>query len=125
MTICVEEYWTIGNANAADELIAANVIDHQLLPSQTHGRESYKQLVSEWRLGFPDLRESVEAIVTQADIAVGAVGFGALTPARPRNRGHRPPATTIPARLHPHRIGRRLATVKRQIADRCIRRRPG
>lgn len=65
------EFWNAGNADAADELVAEDVVDHQALPGQQAGREGFKQLVREWRTGFADMREDVEAVVVQGDVAVG------------------------------------------------------
>ena len=65
------ESWNAGNAAAADEPVAEDVVDHQALPGQQAGREGFEQLVRAWRTGFADVREDVEAVVVQGDVAVG------------------------------------------------------
>lgn len=65
------EFWNAGNAAAADELVDPDVVDHQLYPGQLSGIAGFKQLVVEWRAGFPDMAEEVEAIHEEGQIAVG------------------------------------------------------
>lgn len=66
-----EEFWNNGNADAADELVHPNVVDHQLYPGQEQGIDGFKRLVREWRIGFPDMTEEIEEIIVQGEIAVG------------------------------------------------------
>lgn len=66
-----EEFWNAGNAAAADDLVHPDVVDHQLYPGQSTGIEGFKQLVVEWRAGFPDMTEEIEAIHEDGQIAVG------------------------------------------------------
>jgi predicted ester cyclase len=66
-----EEFWNNGNAEAADELVDPHVVDHQLYDGQQGGIAGFKQLVDEWRVGFPDMSEEIEEIIVQGDLAVG------------------------------------------------------
>jgi steroid delta-isomerase-like uncharacterized protein len=66
-----EEFWCKGNAAAVDELVAPDFIDHQLPAGWSEGPAGLKQLVREWRVGFPDMSETIEDLIAQGDKVVG------------------------------------------------------
>ena len=66
-----EELWSRGNLEAIPELVAENFVDHQAPVGQTSGREVLAGLVVMWRTGFPDMRESVEDLISEGDKVVG------------------------------------------------------
>ncbi|HZD57493.1 MAG TPA: ester cyclase, partial [Anaerolineales bacterium] len=52
-----EQVFNQGNLSAADELLAADAIDHNPPgPGFSPGREGVKQVVSMFRAAFPDLQ---------------------------------------------------------------------
>lgn len=66
-----EELWSRGNLEAIPELVAENFVDHQAPVGQTSGRELLAGLVVMWRTGFPDMRETVEDLISEGDKVVG------------------------------------------------------
>ncbi|MGE3231769.1 MAG: ester cyclase [Hyphomicrobium sp.] len=66
-----EEFWCKGNAEAADALVAEDVIQPQLPPGWPIGREGFKQVVRLWRRGFPDMHEDIELLVAEGDWVIG------------------------------------------------------
>jgi predicted ester cyclase len=65
------EVFNTGNLALADELVAADVIDHQPPPGIESGLAGFKQLVLMLRAGFPDLHVTVEDIIAEGDKVVG------------------------------------------------------
>ena len=61
-----EEIWNKGNLAAADELLAANFVNHSF-PEIPKGPEGFKQVFKMWRSGFPDLQMTVEDMVAEGD----------------------------------------------------------
>src|SRR5690348_12229104 len=66
-----EEFWCRGNEAAVDELVAADMVDHQRPEGWPSGRAGYKQLVRAWREGFPDMRETIGDLIAEGDRVVG------------------------------------------------------
>lgn len=66
-----DEFWCKGNPDAVDELVAPGFTDHQLPPGMQPGPEGLKQLVREWRTGFPDMHEEVDMIFAEGDLVSG------------------------------------------------------
>jgi steroid delta-isomerase-like uncharacterized protein len=66
----LEEIFNRGNLDAADGLIAADVIDHHSPPGFAPGLEGAKQLFGMLRLAFPDLRTSVDDVIAEGDKVV-------------------------------------------------------
>ncbi len=66
-----EEFWCRGNADAVDEFVAPSYVDHQLPEGWPQGREGLKQLVCEWRTGFPDMSETIDDLIAEGDRVVG------------------------------------------------------
>ena len=67
----LEEGWTNGNLNVADELIDPSFVVHgaggQTVPS---GPAGVKQLVAAWRTGFPDGRMTIDDLIGEEDKVV-------------------------------------------------------
>ncbi len=51
----IEEFFNQGNSATADELVAANFVDHNPPPGIPQGLEGFKQMVAMFRSAFPDL----------------------------------------------------------------------
>jgi predicted ester cyclase len=66
-----EEFWCQGNADAADELVDPDFIDHQALPGAQAGIAGLKEFVRAWRRGFPDMAETIELLISDGDMVVG------------------------------------------------------
>jgi steroid delta-isomerase-like uncharacterized protein len=66
-----EELWSKGNLEAIPELVAEDFVDHQAPVGQPSGREELAGLVVMWRTGFPDMRETVEDLISEGDKVVG------------------------------------------------------
>ena len=65
-----EEVFNQGNFDVADELIGANVIEHQQQPGvapDAAGPELVKQIARFFRSAFPDLNIAVEDLIAEGD----------------------------------------------------------
>jgi steroid delta-isomerase-like uncharacterized protein len=65
-----DEFWTRGNADAADDLIAEDLVHEQFPEGWPPGREGFKRLVHTWRAAFPDMRETVSQVLCDGDWVV-------------------------------------------------------
>lgn len=65
-----DEFWTRGNPDAADDLIAEDLVNEQLPEGWPPGREGFKRLVTTWRAAFPDGHETVSQLLTDGDWVV-------------------------------------------------------
>src|SRR5690242_219860 len=62
---------------AADHIIAPDYLNHNPVPGQAPDVEGFKRSVISLRLAFPDLTETIEAIVSEGDlVTVRATGRG-------------------------------------------------
>ena len=61
------ELWSTGNLSIADEVLAADFVDHTH-PQQAPGPESVKQEVRVFREGFPDAHISVEQMIGEGEL---------------------------------------------------------
>jgi steroid delta-isomerase-like uncharacterized protein len=67
----IEEVFTQGNLEVADEIYAADFVDHDLsLSWDIHGPEEMKEYVGMYRSAFPDLRVTLEDQVAEGDKVV-------------------------------------------------------
>jgi len=62
-----DDLWGRGDFAAADEVLAADVIEHNPLPGQGAGRDGHKQVVAVFRSAFPDLRVVTEDLLEDGD----------------------------------------------------------
>jgi len=56
-----------GNLAALDDVIAANIVDHNPAPGQGTGLEGAKQAFSQFFAAFPDLQFTVEDMIAEGD----------------------------------------------------------
>jgi predicted ester cyclase len=72
-----EEIWENGRLELVDELIAEDLVDHLDIPGvETTGRQRYYDSVVLNRTAFPDLRNPLDLIIADDDLAVS---YGRLT----------------------------------------------
>jgi predicted ester cyclase len=65
-----EEFWTRGRADAADDLVAEDLVHEQFPEGWPRGREGFKRLVTTWRAAFPAMRETVSQVLSDDDWVV-------------------------------------------------------
>lgn len=68
----IEQLWNNRNLDIADEIFAADCVTHQLRSgaepvAAPRSPELVKKHVSEWLVGFPDLRFTIEQMIAEAD----------------------------------------------------------
>jgi steroid delta-isomerase-like uncharacterized protein len=67
----VEEIFTQGKLDVADEIYASDFVDYDLvLPQTMNGPEEMKEYVDMYRSAFPDLRVTLEDQVAEGDKVV-------------------------------------------------------
>jgi steroid delta-isomerase-like uncharacterized protein len=66
----LEELFAGGNLAVADEVIAADLANHNLFPGEAPGREGVKQVVALFHTAFPDIRFTVEDLIAEGDRVV-------------------------------------------------------
>ena len=59
--------WNTGDLTIADEIIAADFVNHSPVPGETPDREGLKQGVRGFHAGFSDLQFAVEDMVAEGD----------------------------------------------------------
>ena len=64
------EIMSQGNLADLDEVVAANVIDHNPEPGQAPGLEGVRQALTMWRVAFPDLEMVAEDMIAEGDKVV-------------------------------------------------------
>ena len=64
-----EDLFSRGDLDAADEILGAEFVDH-LTHEDERGLEELKDYVSIYRTAFPDIEDTVEEIVAEADKVV-------------------------------------------------------
>jgi predicted ester cyclase len=75
ITRFVEELWNGRRLDVADEIFAANCVTHQLQSGVLaepvgRGPQEMKQHVSGWLTSFPDLRFTIEQMISEGDRVV-------------------------------------------------------
>jgi steroid delta-isomerase-like uncharacterized protein len=71
-----EEFANQGNQSVAEELVAADMVDHNpLSPEIAPGLEGLKQTFAMFRSGFPDLTLTVEDQIAEGDKVVSRLTF--------------------------------------------------
>jgi len=66
----IEELWNKGNMAVADELLAANFVNHDPVGSSEYSLEAYKQEVSDTRTDYPDFHVTIEEQIAEGDKVV-------------------------------------------------------
>jgi steroid delta-isomerase-like uncharacterized protein len=69
----IYEVFNTGNLALADELIIADVVEHQAMPGQEPGLAGFKQFVTISRAAFPDIQVTVEDMIAERDKVVARV----------------------------------------------------
>jgi predicted ester cyclase len=59
------------DADAVDDLMDANYIEHNPAPGQAPGVEGIKELINALFTGFPDLTTSLDVLIAEGDLVVG------------------------------------------------------
>ena len=67
----VDEIINKKDVSLIDDLIAGDMVDHNLLPGQEPGREGMKQMLGMFLAAFPDLRSNIDLLVAEGDIVAG------------------------------------------------------
>ncbi|HEY3344575.1 MAG TPA: ester cyclase [Anaerolineaceae bacterium] len=57
-----------GNMVVADQIIAPDYLNHNPVPGQAPGLEGFKRSITSMRMAFPDLNETIEAIIAEGDL---------------------------------------------------------
>jgi steroid delta-isomerase-like uncharacterized protein len=57
-----------GNMGVADQIIAPDYLNHNPVPGQAPGLDGFKRSIMSMRLAFPDLTETIEAMITEGDL---------------------------------------------------------
>ena len=65
-----EEVINRGNLDVADELLAPDFVDHDILPGEVVGIEGFKRALAEERASSSDLHFSIEEQIAQGDKVV-------------------------------------------------------
>src|SRR5258707_14150694 len=67
-----QEFWDQKNLSVADELLAADHVDHTpgSPPGLPPGPEGFKQFASVYFTAFPDLRITIDDMVAEGDLGV-------------------------------------------------------
>lgn len=89
-----EELLNQGELGVADEVVAADFINHEAPPGHDRGPESMRQLAVMLRTAFPDLRFAIEDVVAEGDLVAGRLTMsgthqGPLMGMPPTNRAVR------------------------------------
>ena len=66
----VEEVFNKGDVAAIDELVATDFTEHDPYPGQAPGIEGEKQAVRNLRIAFPDLRLTIDGIISEGEHVV-------------------------------------------------------
>jgi len=70
----IEELWNKGNMAVADELLAANFVNHDPVGGpegpETSNLEAYKQGIIDFRTDFPDFHVTIEEMIAEGDKVV-------------------------------------------------------
>ncbi len=71
-----DKVFNTGNADLADQFIAADAIDHEVQPGQKDpapALANFKAYMAAFRRGFPDLKVEVEDLIAEGDKVVARV----------------------------------------------------
>lgn len=65
----VDEVWNQGKLSVVDEIHAPNYVGHAP-PEHMRGPDDYKELVAKYRAALPDIRWTIEDMITEGDKVV-------------------------------------------------------
>jgi predicted SnoaL-like aldol condensation-catalyzing enzyme len=63
----IEEVWNQGQLGVADELLAPDLVTHQVTGEAMTGRDAFKRFIGEFRAASPDIRFAVEDMIGEGD----------------------------------------------------------
>lgn len=63
----LEDLFNTGDLEIADEVFAADYVDHSSSNPELSSVENIKRFVGEWRIAFPDTRNVVEDMIAEGD----------------------------------------------------------
>lgn len=63
----IEELFNTGSLEVADEVFAADYVDHTPSNSELSGLENIKRFVCEWRIAFSNTRNAIDDMVAEGD----------------------------------------------------------
>jgi steroid delta-isomerase-like uncharacterized protein len=66
----VDEMWNRGDADAVEELIAPDMVEHGAFGAGTGGRDDARTTVERFRAAFPDLVLEAEHLIAEGDHVV-------------------------------------------------------
>lgn len=66
----LEEVGNQGNIAVVDELVTADMIEHEEIPGIPPNREGVKQAFAMFRTAFPDMRVTIEDLIAESDKVV-------------------------------------------------------
>jgi predicted ester cyclase len=66
-----DELLNQGNLAVADEVISPDFVNHEAPPGHNQGPESMRALAGMLRTAFPDLRFTIEELITEGDLVAG------------------------------------------------------
>jgi steroid delta-isomerase-like uncharacterized protein len=66
-----------GDADALDELVAPDIVDHNPVPDQAPGVEGFRQWIAAAKSSFPDLAGTVEDLIAEGDRVAARVTWRA------------------------------------------------
>jgi len=76
----VYQAFNSGNFDALDQLVAADLVDHNPVPGQSPGIQGLKEQFALFKAGFPDMQVSIEQIFGAGDlVADRVIGRGTNT----------------------------------------------
>jgi steroid delta-isomerase-like uncharacterized protein len=64
------ELWNEGNLDVIEEAVAPDVLVHDVVHGELHGRDEIREVVSAFRAAFPDLHMTIEDQVGEGDFVV-------------------------------------------------------
>jgi predicted ester cyclase len=75
----IEEVDNRGNLDVADELLAPNFVDHDVVPQEDAGIQGYKRAVAEQRAASSDLHFSIEEQIAEGEkVVTRYIGSGTV-----------------------------------------------
>ena len=67
----VDEIINGKNTDVISELMAADMVDHNLMPGQAPGLEGMQQMMTMFLGAFPDLHSTIDVLMAEGDLVAG------------------------------------------------------
>lgn len=67
----VGEIMSGGDLNELDKYIAADFVDHQMMPGYPAGLEGLKKMMGDMRKGYPDMKFTMEEVIVDGNQVIG------------------------------------------------------